>query len=200
MALAAAGVSQTSVSLGLPCIIRRGNLAATNGPQQSNSWSLMNAPCAQGKLRRSFANFQECRLNQTTRRSTPARFSGPIFRREVVLLYPASEGIVMKPLLFALCVMFAFGSLNGQTPAWQPSPGHTQVPIWPGRHLIRSLLPGRRSPQSRRKNTLDSYRPSHGRSWPDGSFPLIPTLLLLKDVPLHRGKNGNSLRISSSLG
>jgi hypothetical protein len=28
--------------------------------------------------------------------------------------------------------MFAFGGLNGQTSAWQPSPGHTQVPIWPG--------------------------------------------------------------------
>jgi acetyl esterase/lipase len=48
------------------------------------------------------------------------------------LLYPASEGIVMNPLLFALCVVFAFGGLSGQTPAWQPSPGHTQVPIWPG--------------------------------------------------------------------
>jgi hypothetical protein len=32
----------------------------------------------------------------------------------------------------ALCVMFAFGGLNGQTPAWQSSPGHTQVPIWQG--------------------------------------------------------------------
>ena len=38
----------------------------------------------------------------------------------------------MKPLLFALCVVFSFGGLSAQTPAWQPSPGHTQVPIWPG--------------------------------------------------------------------
>src|SRR5882762_3607600 len=38
----------------------------------------------------------------------------------------------MKPLLFALCVVFACDSLSAQTPAWQPSPGHTQVPIWPG--------------------------------------------------------------------
>jgi hypothetical protein len=29
-------------------------------------------------------------------------------------------------------VLFAFGGLRAQTPAWQPSPGHTQVPIWPG--------------------------------------------------------------------
>jgi acetyl esterase/lipase len=38
----------------------------------------------------------------------------------------------MKTLIFALCVVFAFGGLSAQTPAWQPSPGHTQVPIWPG--------------------------------------------------------------------
>jgi acetyl esterase/lipase len=38
----------------------------------------------------------------------------------------------MKPLIFVLCVVFAFGGLSAQTPGWQPSPGHTQVPIWPG--------------------------------------------------------------------
>jgi acetyl esterase/lipase len=38
----------------------------------------------------------------------------------------------MKPLIFVLCVVFAFGGLSAQTPVWQPSPGHTQVPIWPG--------------------------------------------------------------------
>ena len=38
----------------------------------------------------------------------------------------------MKPLIFAFCVVFAFGGVHAQTPAWRPSPGHTQVPIWPG--------------------------------------------------------------------
>jgi acetyl esterase/lipase len=38
----------------------------------------------------------------------------------------------MKPLIFAFCVVFAFGGLSAQTTAWQPSPGHTQIPIWPG--------------------------------------------------------------------
>src|ERR1700732_4852367 len=38
----------------------------------------------------------------------------------------------MKPLVFALCVMlFGSGDLSAQTSSWQPSPGHTQVPIWP---------------------------------------------------------------------
>jgi len=38
----------------------------------------------------------------------------------------------MKPLLFALCVVFVCGGLSAQQTVWQPSPGHTQVPIWPG--------------------------------------------------------------------
>jgi len=38
----------------------------------------------------------------------------------------------MKALLFALLVVSGFGGLSAQTSAWQPSPGHTQVAIWPG--------------------------------------------------------------------
>jgi len=38
----------------------------------------------------------------------------------------------MKRLIFALCVSCGFGTLSGQTPAWQPAAGFTQTPIWPG--------------------------------------------------------------------
>jgi acetyl esterase/lipase len=38
----------------------------------------------------------------------------------------------MKPLTLAVIVVFALGHLSAQQPVWQPSPGHTQVPIWPG--------------------------------------------------------------------
>jgi acetyl esterase/lipase len=38
----------------------------------------------------------------------------------------------MKTLMFALCLAFACGRLGAQTNLWQPSTGHTQVPIWPG--------------------------------------------------------------------
>jgi acetyl esterase/lipase len=38
----------------------------------------------------------------------------------------------MKPLIIVLCVVFAASGLSAQTLAWQPSPGHTQAPIWPG--------------------------------------------------------------------
>jgi acetyl esterase/lipase len=46
--------------------------------------------------------------------------------------YIKGVGIMTKALLFALCVVFACGGLSAQTPVWQPSPGHTQIPIWPG--------------------------------------------------------------------
>jgi acetyl esterase/lipase len=38
----------------------------------------------------------------------------------------------MKLLILALSVGFALGVLHAQTPVWQPSPGHSQVAIWPG--------------------------------------------------------------------
>jgi acetyl esterase/lipase len=38
----------------------------------------------------------------------------------------------MKPLMLAFCVVFAFSGQSAQQNTWQPSPGHTQVPIWPG--------------------------------------------------------------------
>ena len=34
--------------------------------------------------------------------------------------------------LLGLSILYAFGGLSAQTSAWQPSPGHTQVAIWPG--------------------------------------------------------------------
>ena len=38
----------------------------------------------------------------------------------------------MKPFIFALGILFAWAGLGAQTNVWQPSPGHTQIPIWPG--------------------------------------------------------------------
>ncbi len=39
---------------------------------------------------------------------------------------------MIKFLLPSLCAAFSFGNVSAQTPGWQPSPGHTQIPIWPG--------------------------------------------------------------------
>jgi acetyl esterase/lipase len=38
---------------------------------------------------------------------------------------------VIKPLAFALCAVLSISSLRAQETTWQPSPGHTQVAIWP---------------------------------------------------------------------
>jgi acetyl esterase/lipase len=37
-----------------------------------------------------------------------------------------------KLLLSTIWLVFAFDGLSAQTTSWQPSPGHTQIPIWPG--------------------------------------------------------------------
>jgi hypothetical protein len=37
----------------------------------------------------------------------------------------------MKSLIFAFYVLFTGSGLCAGTSSWQPSPGHTQVPIWP---------------------------------------------------------------------
>ena len=38
----------------------------------------------------------------------------------------------MNPILFTLYILAASGGLFAQTTGWQPSPGHKQIPIWPG--------------------------------------------------------------------
>lgn len=48
----------------------------------------------------------------------------------------------MKPLSFAIGVVFAFGGLSAHMPNWQPSPGHTQLPIWPGAVPDAQAVPG----------------------------------------------------------
>ena len=48
----------------------------------------------------------------------------------------------MKSLVIVLSVVFACGGLSAQTFVWQPSPGHTQVRIWPGTPPHVTPVPG----------------------------------------------------------
>jgi acetyl esterase/lipase len=48
----------------------------------------------------------------------------------------------MRPLIVVLGVVFAFSNLTAQTPVWQPSPGHTQLTIWPGGAPDAQPVPG----------------------------------------------------------
>jgi acetyl esterase/lipase len=70
----------------------------------------------------------------------------------------------MKPLTFALCVVFACGGLSAQTPTWQPSPGHTQVPIWPGRVPDPQPVAGPEAVETSGKDGLVAGRPVVGVS------------------------------------
>jgi acetyl esterase/lipase len=51
---------------------------------------------------------------------------------DMFVRYPSSVEIGMKRLIFAVCVVCTSGNLSAQKQDWQPSSGHTQVPIWPG--------------------------------------------------------------------
>jgi len=49
---------------------------------------------------------------------------------------------MIKVLMLAFCVVFAASGLSAQKPVWRPSPGHTQVPIWPETAPDAQPLPG----------------------------------------------------------
>ena len=70
----------------------------------------------------------------------------------------------MKPLFFALCVVSAFGGLSAQKPVWQPSPGHTQVPIWPGRVPDPQPVAGPEFAETTAKPWMDTGRQATGVS------------------------------------
>ncbi len=76
----------------------------------------------------------------------------------------SSVGIVMKPLIFALCVVFAWGGLSAQQFTWQPSPGHTQVPLWPGRVPDPQPVAGPEFAETTAKGWQDTGRPATGVS------------------------------------
>jgi acetyl esterase/lipase len=70
----------------------------------------------------------------------------------------------MKPLLFVVCVVFAFGSVSAQQTAWQPSPGHTQMPIWPGTVPDPQPVAGPEKVETSGKEFLVAGRPAVGVS------------------------------------
>lgn len=65
----------------------------------------------------------------------------------------------MKILIFTFCALFACIGLHAQTPAWQPSPGHTQIPIWPGK------VPDAQSVGAPENETGTVTKPVAGRPW-----------------------------------
>ncbi len=70
----------------------------------------------------------------------------------------------MKPLILALCVVFALGGLSAQQTTWQPSPGHMQVPIWPGAAPDAQPAAGPEVTKTTGKEFLVAGRPAVGVS------------------------------------
>lgn len=65
----------------------------------------------------------------------------------------------MKFLLIALCILCACSGLSAQQTVWQPSPGHTQIPIWPGAAPDQQSVAGPEVATTRTKDNLVAGRP-----------------------------------------
>jgi acetyl esterase/lipase len=50
--------------------------------------------------------------------------------------------IIMKLFFYAACFAVACNAVSAQTNVWQPSPGHKQIPIWPGAVPDAQPVPG----------------------------------------------------------
>jgi acetyl esterase/lipase len=65
----------------------------------------------------------------------------------------------MKSFLLALWGVCVPGGLCAQQPVWQPSPGHTQVPLWPGTPPDARPHPGPETFRTTGKESLVAGRP-----------------------------------------
>jgi acetyl esterase/lipase len=88
----------------------------------------------------------------------------------------------MRPWLFAFCIVFAFGDLSAQTTVWQPSPGHTQVPIWPGAAPDAQPVAGPEVATTRTKSDFVG-----GRPWTYISNISLPTMTVYSPIVKNTG-------------
>lgn len=87
----------------------------------------------------------------------------------------------MKPLIFALSILFALLTLNAQQSPWQPSPGHTQVPIWPG------AIPDARPAKGPEKSQTVTKEPVAGKPWIDVENVSHPTMTVYSPSGANTG-------------
>jgi acetyl esterase/lipase len=91
----------------------------------------------------------------------------------------------MKPLIFAICGVLAFGSLSAsgnlsaEALPWQPSPEHTQLPIWPG------AIPDGRPATGPEDTKTVKDAPVAGKSWVEVDHVSRPTMTVYSP----KGKN-----------
>src|SRR5690348_2211535 len=66
----------------------------------------------------------------------------------------------MRLLLLIACLIFSSAGLGASPAVWQPSAGHDQVPLWPGKVPDAQALPG---PES--ANTTEGEKLIAGRHY-----------------------------------
>jgi acetyl esterase/lipase len=88
--------------------------------------------------------------------------------------------MAMKALLCAVCVAILIGATGAQA-RWQPSPGHTQVPIWPG--TPPDVQPVAGPEYEATVKTL----PVAGRPWIDVGKVSRPTMTVYKPKQRNTG-------------
>jgi acetyl esterase/lipase len=88
----------------------------------------------------------------------------------------------MKHLLFAFCAVLVLGDMSAQTTVWQPPPGHTQVPIWPGAPPDAQPVAAPEVATTRTKDNLVG-----GRPWTYIGNVSLPTMTVYSPVGKNTG-------------
>jgi acetyl esterase/lipase len=76
----------------------------------------------------------------------------------------------MKSLMLAVLLVLTFGGASAQARAWQPSPGHTQAPIWPAAVPHAQSGAGPEDEMTQRENLVG------GKPWFEVANVMRPTM------------------------
>lgn len=87
--------------------------------------------------------------------------------------------LMKNSLILTICIVTAFYTLSTQANVWQPSPGHTQVPIWPGSPPNAQLVVGQNIETTKRR------KPVAGKPWIEVGKVSKPTITVFSP----KGKN-----------
>jgi acetyl esterase/lipase len=90
-------------------------------------------------------------------------------------------GIVLRTLIVVFCVAFVTCGLSAQTTAWQPSPGHVQIPIWPG--AVPDAVPAVGTEVSK----IETEAPVAGRPWVSVGQVSRPTMTVYSPTGRNTG-------------
>jgi acetyl esterase/lipase len=87
----------------------------------------------------------------------------------------------MKLSGFIFCAVLALSNLNAQTNVWQPSPGHTQIPIWTG------TIPDAHDQFVRGPEYVTNVSSPSGMSWSAVCNVSIPTMTVYSPKEKNTG-------------